>query len=390
MRRKWDSIIKPVIAFALAAAVIVVTPVINGAARAVDLDTECGLTVIKPQDGELKEQLADINLTVDLYKIADAEKINGSDGYGFKLLEPYEALSLGEISTAQEQVELEQAAAAIAIGSQTPEASGDVGAKITGLEAGLYLAVTRGSELTDAKDYLTYVNKVSGDNETIETSIATVAYSDSAIFTFEPQLVSLPTKGADGESGIINSENTVKTSDMGKWNYEITTVLKAGVQPRYGSLKIVKSLLSYEKLENGQTEPATFVFDVEAVMLSGNDAGTPVNVYSNVVSVTFTNAGEQSLLLDDIPIGSTVTVTEVYSGANYVQVSADPDPVVIKADDIASVSFTNDYDGNRHGGGSITNHFEYEAGNDASSENKEGTWNWTQLEDNSSTNRAAE
>jgi hypothetical protein len=383
MRRKWDSkwvsIRKSVIAFALAAAVVAVTPVISGSARAVNLDTECGLTVMKPQDGELKDQLADVELAVDLYKIADAEAIKGSDGYKFKLLEPYKGLSLENIDTAEAQVELEQAVAQIAIGSQTPVVSGAAAdEKIEGLEAGLYLAVTRGASLTEAEDYLTSVNKVMADNETVESSIATVAYSDSSIFTFEPQLISLPTKGADSRTGIINPEKITSTSDALKWNYEAVTVLKAGVQPRYGSLKIIKSLLTYEKLENAQAEPATFVFDVEA---SVDDA----IVYSNVVSLTFTVAGQKELLLDDIPIGAVVTVTEVYSGASYKQVSADPEPVVIEADEIASVEFTNDYDGKRRGGGSITNRFEYETG-----EAVEGTWNWIQLEDNSSTNQTAE
>jgi hypothetical protein len=387
MRRKWDSTVKSVIAFALAAAVVAVTPVISGSARAVNLDAECGLTVMKPQDGELKEQLADIGLAVDLYKIADAEAIKGSDGYKFKLLEPYESLSLEDIDTAEAQVELEQAAASIAIGNQTPVVSGAaVDEKITGLEAGLYLAVTRGAELTDTADYLTSVNKVMADNETVETSIATVAYSDSQIFTFEPQLVSLPTKGADESTGIINPENIINTSDSLEWNYEINTVLKAGVQPRYGSLKIVKSLLTYVKPENGKADPATFVFDVEAEVSTGSGEGAVLrNVYSNVVSLTFTGAGEKELLIDNIPIGAVVTVTEVYSGAAYKQVSADPEPVVIEANEIASVAFTNDYDGTTPGGGSITNHFEYETG-----EAVEGTWNWTQLEDNSSTNQPTE
>jgi hypothetical protein len=385
MRRKWDGIIKPVIAFTLALALVMAAPIPDGAAKAVDLDKDCSLTVIKPLEGELKEQLADVELAVDLYKIADAEQIKGSDGYKFSLADTYEGLSLENIDTAEAQVELEQAAADIAIGKLAPAATGNVGEKISGLEAGLYLAVTRGAELTAPEDYMTTVTKVLGDNETKETSIATIAYSEALMFTFEPQLVSVPTKGADEETGLVNAENIVRTSDEGKWNYEITTVLKASVEPRFGSLEIVKSLLTFEKPESTEASPATFVFDVEAYASTGvSDGENGRTVYSNVVSLTFTSAGQKTVLVENIPIGSTVTVKEIYSGANYTQVSADPEPVVIQADEIVSVSFTNDYDNTRRGGGSLTNHFDYEETTSEDGTVSAGGWNWTQPEDNSS------
>lgn len=385
MRRKWDGIVKPVIAFALALALVMAAPIPDGAAKAVDLDKDCSLTVIKPLEGELKEQLADVELAVDLYKIADAEQIKGSDGYKFSLADQYKGLSLENIDTAEAQVELEQAAADIAIGKLAPASTGNVGEKISGLEAGLYLAVTRGAELTAPEDYMTTVTKVLGDNETKETSIATIAYSESLMFTFEPQLVSVPTKGADEENGLVNAENIVRTSDEGKWNYEITTVLKASVEPRFGSLEIIKSLLTFEKPEGTDADPATFVFDVEAYSSTGaSDGESGRNVYSNVVSLTFTSAGQKTVLVENIPIGSTVTIKEVYSGANYIQVSADPEPVVIQADEIVSVSFTNDYDDTRRGGGSLTNHFDYEETASEDGTVSAGGWNWTQPEDNSS------
>ena len=42
-------------------------------------------------------------------------------------------------------------------------------------------------------------------------------------------------------------------------------------------------------------------------------------VYSNVESITFTAAGQESVILDRIPAGAQVTVTEVYSGSSYGQ-----------------------------------------------------------------------
>lgn len=389
MRRKWGSIVKPLVAFAVVAGMVAATPILSGVAKAIDLDSDCSVTVLKPLEGELKEDLADVDLTVDLYKVADAKATKGIDAYSLTLLDAYSDLSLDNLDTAKAQVELEQAVAEIAIGGQTPVATGKADEEISGLSAGLYLAVTRGTELTDVSEYLTTVTTLLGDNESTETSIATLAYSDVSIFTFEPQLISVPTKGADEETNIIDPSKIVSTSDEGEWNYKISTVLKPGVQPRYGKLEIRKSLLTFEKLESGEVDPATFVFSVDATITKGEgDDAVTTSVYSNVVSLAFSSAGQKSVLLDNIPIGSTVTVTEVYSGANYKQVSVDPEPVIIQADEIATVEFTNDYTGTRRGGGSLTNNFEYNEGageTEGSTEGStEGTWNWTQLDDNSS------
>ena len=85
------------------------------------------------------------------------------------------------------------------------------------------------------------------------------------------------------------------------------------------------------------------------------------NVYSNVVSITFGSAGEKSVIVDRIPAGAQVTVTEIYSGAGYKVVS--PMTVtpadLISVKDILKVHFTNDYADTPGAGGGITNHFEY-------------------------------
>ncbi len=136
--------------------------------------------------------------------------------------------------------------------------------------------------------------------------------------------------------------------------------MKPSQEIRHGSLEIVKTLQSYET-----RDPATFVFDVEAVL----DGSV---VYSNVVSLSFTEAGQKSTLLEGIPVGAEVTVKEVYSGASYKVVSADTQTATIVANEVASVAFTNDYDDRHGGGGAVVNHF-------ANSED-EG-WGWTPIPD---------
>ncbi len=74
MRIKWRSLAGPLLAFALAAGMILAAPGLSGAARAVDLDTQCSLTI---SPGSLEfEDLAEANVVIDLYKVADAVPVD--------------------------------------------------------------------------------------------------------------------------------------------------------------------------------------------------------------------------------------------------------------------------------------------------------------------------
>ena len=64
------------------------------------------------------------------------------------------------------------------------------------------------------------------------------------------------------------------------WVYDVETQLKPDPAPRYGDLEIIKTLSSY----NQTFGPAFFVFSVEAER-NGK------NVYSDVVSINFTEPG---------------------------------------------------------------------------------------------------
>ena len=108
---------------------------------------------------------------------------------------------------------------------------------------------------------------------------------------------------------------------------------------------------------------ATFVFQVEATKLDV-DASTsePAEVvYSNVVALTYTGPGTQSVVIEDIPAGADVTITEIYTGASY-QLKAgavNPQTTKIIADKTVEVTFENTNNDGLNGGSSIVNAFSY-------------------------------
>lgn len=300
---------------------------------------------------EMVADLAGAAITVDLYKVADAQPVSGYDTYTYKFLDEYKDLEdiyKGDPNNAEWKKMAQEAASYVKKsqeaeapeGTAQPVMSGAISngyAEFGGLKSGLYLLIARG---TDIEDYWTTVNQ-QGDVEEGEAeaaeSIATIARSNRYVYTYSPEMISLP--GKEGNT----------TAGNGEWLYNVTASLKPEQSVRYGSLEIVKTLLSYET-----KDPATFVFRVTGVL--GEET-----VFDDMVSLTFTPediAGQKSVILEDrIPVGAVVTVTEEYSGGVYGQISVTPDPVTIEANNIVSVPFTNDYNETDRGGGSVTNSF---------------------------------
>lgn len=282
------------------------------AAGRVDL-TKTGTLTFEPggeNAGELAEDFAGIKEPVGVHVWQLAE-ISGTGAYTVN--REFSGLSIRD--DAWDEVKDE--AMALVYGGDDPTvdpliretASGTLADGLTGLPLGLYLVVID------------------------------PACSDTREYTFNPMIVSLPwTEYRMGGSG----------SDT--WQYTLNATLKAAVNPRYGDLRIVKTLTS-QNLSQGD---ATFVFDIE-----GKDPNGTV-VYSNVVSATFSEAGRQEILVTRIPAGTTVTVTEVYSGANCTLTASDNGPQVIVAEDVAGVSFTNAYDEEAKSGYGVENRFRYD------------------------------
>lgn len=174
-------------------------------------------------------------------------------------------------------------------------------------------------------------------------------------YVFTPYLTALP-----------SSDYTQTGAGSDDWQYDRTIYLKGEAQPQFGKLTINKTLQNY----NATLGLTTSVFEIV-----GKDAQDNV-VYTNVASVTHDGAGTESVTIENIPAGITVTVTEIYAGASYELVSKNEQTAVIvsgKAVELgssaASVAFENKYNGGNDSGYGLMN--EFKAGDE------DGDWEWT-------------
>lgn len=187
--------------------------------------------------------------------------------------------------------------------------------EFTGLEVGLYLVAAAPVET----NYYTY--------------------------NFSPYLVSLPDNEYDAE--------VEGSSD--DWIYNVAMGLKVEQTPRYGDLNIVKTLTDMNTTFGSST---TFVYQIDITTLKGERE-------TRIEAIEFTGAGRDTLTVSDIEAGSTVRVTELYSGAGYKISGSDTAGAVIVADGLegasAQVEFTNVPDNTMTGGYGAINHFEQDA-----------------------------
>jgi hypothetical protein len=245
---------------------------------------------------------------------------------------------------------------------------GQVTVTATGLNPGLYLLIIHGSNLTKSEDsetgYIKKTEKVSGTDGTVkETIYTTRVVTEDYEYLYQPQLLTVPTKVSDEN---VQQYNTA----YGHWVNELTIYAKPTRESKNGDLKIIKNL------ENAGPDPVTFVFEVSWTKQDGNKA-------TKVVSMTFEGGQPQEvyILKDTVPIGTTVTVTEVHSGIAYTAEASSKTATIVAtppqaegtdpADStnitgIAEVEFTNDHSG-PGGGYGLVNRFT--AGSDANSIN---------------------
>ena len=300
-------------------------------ALGVETDRKCSLTFTL--DGTEFDELRSLEIPVDVYKVAD---ITEEAVYDTAKYTDFADLGLENVSsttTAEEWAQMAEDAMKIVedkkiaptadVKVTKPAGAAESTGVINNLETGMYLVQA----------------------ETVQTSEYT--------YDFTPYLVSLP-------NNYYSKENPDDA-----WAYDVTTGMKPQQTQRYGDLEIVKNLTEY----NASLKDALFVFQVEGTTRNGEQ------VYSDVVSVKFNQAGEKSVLVKHLPAGTKVTVKEVYAGGSYTNTSGDTQETVIVAEGVtdhpASVSFTNTYNGKLIPGTGIVNHFE----------NKDGEWSWEQQTD---------
>lgn len=300
-------------------------------ALGVETDKKCSLTFTLDDDTEFAE-LRDLEIPVDVYKVADITEEAVYDTAKYTAFADLGLEKVSSTTTAEEWAKMAEKAMKTVEDKEIeptekvkvtkPEGATKSTGVIRDLATGMYLVHA----------------------ETVQTSEYT--------YDFTPYLVSLP-------NNYYSKENPNDT-----WVYDVTTGMKPQQTQRYGDLEIVKDLTEY----NASLKDALFVFQVEGTR-------NREQVYSDVVSIKFNQAGKKSVLVKDLPAGTEVTVKEVYAGGSYSNTSGDTQTATIVAEgednSPVSVSFTNTYDGRLVPGTGIVNHFE----------NKDGEWSWEQQTD---------
>lgn len=297
-------------------------------ALGVETNSKCSLTFTL--DGTEFDELRRLEIPVDVYKVAD---ITEEAVYDTANYTAFADLGLENVSSTTKAEDWAQMA---------EKAMETV--KNKGIEPTVKVTKPEGAAESTGVDLKTGMYLVQA--ETVQSSEYT--------YDFTPYLVSLP------NNYYYSNENQDDT-----WVYDVTSTMKPQQTQRYGDLEIVKDLTEY----NASLKDALFVFQVE-----GTRNGE--QVYSDVVSIKFNQAGEKSVLVKDLPAGTKVTVKEVYAGGSYSNTSGDTQKTEIVAEGVtdnpASVSFTNTYNGKLIPGTGIVNHIEIENGN----------WDWKQWSDN--------
>ena len=324
------------LALTLALAFSVTGALESRAAIAVDVDAECtlsidtsalyGLMETDYQKSETKPE--DVEVTVDLIKVATIDESGSYAPTGLFSEDTELEAKLDDVSADTDEDDWKDLASWLAqavtdgdgklkvTANYTGTAGEDEFVKFEALNTGMYLVVPR--------------------------QVETYFY----MYDFTPYLVSLP-------HNYYNPDDAASSDD---WVYKVTMGLKPGRVERYGSIEIDKELTEMSMMPGGS---ATFVFQVDIETLQGDKE-------QRMVSMTVDKPGSNSIFVKDIPAGSVVTVTEVYSGAGYEVADGASDVWIGKdlpADDenstgpVVNVPFRNQPSGTTTGGYGIENHF---------------------------------
>lgn len=272
-------------------------------------------------------ELLSASIPVNLYKVASVDESGNYTGIG-----AFSKLDLSSVSADN----LDAAAATWAERAETAQG------KLTDSE---------GNPVVEPKTVTLQNGR--GYKDKLETGLYLVdtpkVITPNYTYTFTPYLISLPTN---------NYYNNDHTND--EWIYNLTgsnaVGLKTEQHVRYGNLVINKELVDHNATFGDE---ATFVFQIDIKKPDGKKE-------TRIEELTFNAAGSDSVTIEKIPAGSTVTVTEVYSGASYKLTSENNVTATIVANDekeagqageTAVVSFTNEHDGRTNGGYGVKNNF---------------------------------
>ncbi len=289
------------------------------AANAIDPTKDGSLTIRVSDASTYGDDLQNASIHVNLYQIADM-----ADTGAFTSTSNFSEMKIEEIPSGSEDWESSSLQAKQIVEEKQLDADGSFDV-VNG--SGSYNHLKHGLYLVLAQDTNT----------------------ENYTYSFNPYIISVPD----------NYYYQTKDEKDDAWIYDVVAGLKPERNHRYGSLKIIKTLNEY----NASLKETTFVFSVEGKDDDGNV------VYSNVVSTTFDSAGSKEAVLDQIPAGCDLTITEVYSGASYTLTSEETKTGTVVADEVIEADFTNTYNDELKPGYGVTNHFDY---------SDDSGWTWTQ------------
>ena len=293
------------------------------AASAIDTDAECSIQFDIGGSSELLNAVQ-----VNLYKVASVDVSGNYTATGAFSKLDFSSVSADNLDTA-----------AATWAERAKEAQGK-------------LTDSKGNTVVDPTETVTLQNG-RGYQDKLDTGLYLVdtpkVITTNYTYTFTPYLVSLPTN---------NYYNNNHTND--DWIYNLTgsnaVSLKTEQHVRYGNLVINKELVDHNATFGNN---ATFVFQIDIKKPDEKKE-------TRIEELTFNAAGSDSVTIEKIPAGSTVTVTEVYSGASYELASAKSQETDIIANPEketevefkpAKVSFINKHDGRTNGGYGVKNNF---------------------------------
>ena len=161
--------------------------------------------------------------------------------------------------------------------------------------------------------------------------------SGERFVTYDEKVVTLKVTVVDNKDGTLSFTKEYTPS---------TPVFNNTFKIIYGDLKINKTVDVYDDVNT-----TSFVFGITAI-LDG------VKVYDDVVSLDFDEAGTLSAeIKGKIPVGSVVTVKEIFASGSYELTSDEPAPVTIVENETAEVNFTNTYNNKLIQGYGILNEY---------------------------------
>lgn len=293
-------------------------------AEAINTQAECSLTLKVGDGNQFKEELSELTLQASLYRVADI-----SETGAYTVRSAYGGLDLSDI---------DETTTAMAWQEKAETADKIVEEKMLAEDYSVAMTDGIGTQWGIAQGM--YLVKMA------------TAQNDLYEYSFMPFLISVP------------NNQFYQTGDD-SWIYDVTADIKPERTPRLGAVEIVKTVSAH----NANMGTAMFVFQIDAVDINGE------KVYNNVAGISFDTAGTKSVRVDGIPAGSTVTVTEIYSGSSYeLAAGVLTQDTVIIADETQQLSFVNTYNDELKPGTGTVNHFDKD---DADVQNN--GWKWVQL-----------